>query len=229
MDILKRGLNLLFFPRHCCACKRALLKKENHICAPCITTLPYTNAHLEKDNAIERIFWGRLKLEQAFSMLYFNKKGKVQNLMHELKYNGKKELGEVLGNLYAEHLLKNIDLNHIDIIVPVPIHPKKKQIRGYNQSDFIAKGMGERLNIPMSDNSVEKNVHTSSQTNKNRQERWENVDNTFTILNEENLTNKHVLLIDDVLTTGSTIESCGNEILKLPGTKLSVATIAVGL
>lgn len=220
---------MLFFPKHCCACGRALLKKENHICLPCISSLPYTNTHLEKDNAVERIFWGRLKLEQAFSMLYFQKKGKVQNLMHELKYNGKKELGIVLGDLYGSHLLNHSEFKHIDLIIPVPIHSKKKLLRGYNQSDFIAQGLSERLKIPTTPTSVEKRIHTESQTNKNRFERWENVDSTFKVIEKESIMNKHILLVDDVLTTGSTLEACGKEILNLSGTKLSIATIAVGI
>ena len=220
---------MLFFPRHCSACGRALLKKENLICLPCISSLPYTNAHLEKDNAVERIFWGRIKVERAFAMLYFQKKGKVQNLMHELKYNGKKELGIVLGDLYGTQLLNYSNFKHIDLIIPVPIHHKKKVMRGYNQSDFIAQGLSERLKIHTSQTSVEKRIHTQSQTNKNRFERWENVSSTFEVVDKEALENKHILLIDDVLTTGSTIEACGKEILKLPGTKLTIATIAVGL
>lgn len=229
MDILKRGFNSLFFPRNCTGCGKVLLLKENLICLPCIGKLPLTNSHLEKDNLVERIFWGRITIEKACSFVYFKQDGIVQNIMHHFKYKGKKDIGNVFGALFANELIDSEFISSIDLIVPVPIHAKKRAIRGYNQSDHIAEGLSKGLNIPWNGKVVKKVIDTESQTKKKRYERWKNVEKVFKVLDPEFIQGKHILLIDDVLTTGSTLEACGNSILKVTGTKVSIATIAVGL
>tara|TARA_R110002049_G_scaffold304001_7_gene498829 strand:- start:536 stop:1225 length:690 start_codon:yes stop_codon:yes gene_type:complete len=229
LDILKRGFNSLFFPNSCAGCGQTLLNKENLICLPCIGKLPLTNSHLERDNLIERIFWGRIEIERATSYVYFKQEGLVQQIMHHFKYKGKKKIGNVLGTLFANELINSDFVSEINLIIPVPIHPKKKEIRGYNQSDNIAEGMSATLNIPWSRTSVKKIANTESQTKKKRYDRWKNVETVFKVVEPDSLKNKHILLIDDVLTTGSTLEACATELLKVPGTKVSIATIAVGL
>lgn len=229
MSDFKRGFNSLFFPRNCSGCGQTLLKKETYICISCIGSLPLTNSHLERDNLTERVFWGRIPVERACSYVYFKQGSTVQSMMHHFKYKGKKEIGNVLGVLYANDLVDSQFISNIDLIIPVPIHPKKKELRGYNQSDFIAEGMASRLMIPWESNYLKKVVETESQTRKLRYDRWKNVENVFEVIQSDKIKNKHILLIDDVLTTGSTLEACASAILKVPGTKVSIATIAVAL
>lgn len=229
MDVLKRGFNSLFFPSSCAGCGKALLHREHLICLPCIGNLPLTNSHLEKDNLVERIFWGRIRLENACSLVYFKQEGIVQHIMHQFKYKGKKEIGNILGSILANQLKNSDFISSVDLILPVPIHAKKKALRGYNQSDNIAEGMANILHLPWQTSAIKKEKDTESQTKKKRYERWKNVEKVFKVIDTELLKNKHILLVDDVLTTGSTLEACGTAILKVPGTKLSIATIAVGL
>ncbi len=229
MDILKRGFNSIFLPNNCAGCGNALLPRERLICLPCIGKLPITNSHNEQDNMVERIFWGRIRIERACSYLYFKQEGRVQKIMHQFKYKSKPEIGNLLGTLFAKELTNSNFIQDIALIIPVPIHPKKKAIRGYNQSEHIAEGLSKTLNIPWNGNCIEKVLDTESQTKKKRYERWKNVENVFEIKNKALVQNKHILLIDDVLTTGSTLEACAAALLAIEGTKISIATIAVGL
>ncbi len=215
----------LFFPKLCAGCGSALRTREQHICTNCRLNLPETLYPFNNENPIARVFWGRIPLLAATSLLHFQKGSAVQQIMHELKYNGNKfvgvELGQVLGSRiksYAQELP--------DLIVPVPLHPKRERKRGYNQSLMIANGIENATGVPVRTDILIRNTYTTTQTNKGRTSRWDNVETIFGIRNADMATNKHILLVDDVLTTGATLEACGAEILKVPGVRLSIATLA---
>ena len=216
----------LFFPLNCNACGTALVSQENVICTSCSFKLPRTGFHTNIENPISRVFWGRVTLESASSFLFFNKGGYVQQLIHQLKYKGKKSIGLYLGKLYGNDLIETDNYKNIDIILPVPLHPKKEKERGYNQSLIIAQGLGQAMQKPVSADNLIKQLHTSSQTKKSRYSRWENVKDAFRVLSPDLLVGKHILLVDDVLTTGATIEACAAKLLEIEDVKVSVVTLA---
>lgn len=224
---LLKGINNLFFPNNCAACSKNLMKNEHLICLKCLDKLPFTNNHLVKDNEMEKILWGRIKFESAYALLYFIKKSKTQSILHSLKYKGNKEIGVLMGNLLGERLQSIQISDIIDIIIPLPIHPLKILKRGYNQSDYFAQGLSESLNIAWDNEAIIKSIHTESQTKKSRFNRWLNVEETFEVCKNDLLKNKHILLVDDVMTTGSTIEACAQKLISIEGVKISIATIAV--
>ncbi len=216
----------LFFPNVCYACGEALIEQEEVICSSCYFKLPRTGFHLHPENIITQIFWGRVKIHSATSFLFFNKGGNVQRLMHALKYMGHKEVGIFMGKLFGESLKESPLFNTANLIVPVPLHPKKQYKRGFNQSEVIAEGLQSQLDIPVSAGNLVRLSYTSSQTKKARYNRWENVKGVFKVNNEAEFNGKHLLLIDDVLTTGATMEACMDPLLKIPDTKVSIATLA---
>lgn len=217
----------LFFPKICFACGNSISVLEKNICLECITQLPRTNFFQSKNNEVEKIFWGRIPIEKATSFLTFQPKGKVQKLIHQFKYKGQKELGVTLGELAANELQKQGFFIGINLIIPMPIHDLKKEKRGFNQSDFIAEGISNITGLEMELKNVRKVVNTSSQTKKGRFKRWKNVETTFQVSNPEELNGKHILLVDDVITTGSTIEACSLQLLKIPNLKISILSIAM--
>lgn len=216
----------LLFPELCAACRESLMANEYLICTDCLYNLPFTNFHLQADNIVAQQFWGKIELEGAYSLYYFSKGGKIQNLMHQFKYKGMKEIGNLLGNIAGGQLIKNKVFNTVDMIIPVPLHKKRMLQRGFNQSVCFAEGLSERLNAPVENINLVRVMATETQTHKSRFARFENMQEVFTVRNHEKLINKHVLLVDDVITTGSTLEACGTELLKIDGLKLSIATIA---
>jgi ComF family protein len=216
----------LFYPYTCKACGVPLLRHEKVICTQCRFELPKTQTISERDNPLEKIFWGRVPLEAVASYYYFQKGGKVQHLIHNLKYKGHKEVGVFIGKLMGLDLCKEPVFNSIDYIVPVPLHPSKKRKRGYNQSEAIADGLAESLQKEVDIKSLIRTRASETQTRKSRFKRWENVKEIFLITDFEKLKNKHILLVDDVLTTGATIEACAQQLLAIEGIKISVATLA---
>ncbi len=217
----------LFFPKACSGCDSILLTNENVICTECRHNLPLTNFHKYPNNEAFLKFYGRLEIQFASALLYFQKNGIVQELIHKLKYKGHQEIGEIIGFWYAEEL-KNIEiLKFVDYIIPVPIHKKRLNQRGYNQVTTFGKALSESLNIPVLNLILVRDKYTKSQTKKNILGRNEVVDQIFSITSIENYQNKHFLLIDDVITTGATLESCGREVLKIKGAKLSIVCMAM--
>ncbi len=216
----------LCFPELCAACRESLVANEYLLCTNCLYNLPYTNFHLTADNIVARQFWGKIKLEAAYALYYFNKGGKVQNLMHQFKYKGMQEIGTILGNIAGEQLLQNELFKTIDLIVPVPLHKKRLQQRGYNQSACFANGLAQTMGLTVELTNLIREIPTETQTRKSRFARFENMQEVFLIKSPITFVNKHVLLVDDIVTTGSTLEACGIELLKIEGLKLSVATIA---
>ena len=214
----------LIFPKLCCACNNALLKNEKIICLSCIVNLPKTNFHKDKENPVSKVFWGRVDLEMATSFYVFSKKSKVQNLLHHLKYKGVKEVGAIIGELYGFELKDSEFYKNIDFIIPVPLHQNKLNKRGYNQSEWIAIGLSQSMNIPIDSLSLYRKSDSQTQTKKSRYKRWENVGKIFDVANNH-ISGKRVLLVDDVVTTGATIEACA-QVLIQHNCKVLVATIA---
>jgi ComF family protein len=216
----------LIYPQVCVACNGSLFKHEQPICNKCYLTLPKTNFHLQKDNPLHKVFCGRVDVASASSFLFFQKKGMVQKMLHALKYKGKPEVAQLLGKWYAEDLKQNNIVSAFDYIIPVPLHKKRQQKRSYNQSEYFAKGLNEVLGIPIVTNVLLKTHFTETQTHKTRAERTENILQSFSIEHAEVIDNKNVLLVDDVITTGATLEACIIQLQKGTKTKVSVASIA---
>jgi ComF family protein len=219
-------ITALFFPKNCAVCGKPLLRQEKILCTSCYYRLPFTGFFDEKENPVTEIFMARLPLVFASSLLFFNKGGMAQQLIHQLKYDGKKEIGSFLGKLIGIALQGSPFISDVDIILPVPLHPKKEHQRGYNQSYLIGRAMAEQIEIPVSGEVLFRKVYTATQTKKSRYERWQNVKDIFAVKNENLIRNKHVLLVDDVITTGATLEACGNELIKIPGVRLSIVSAA---
>lgn len=216
----------LFFPDLCCACGDHLVSQEYHLCTTCLYDLPYTNFHLQADNPAARQFWGRIPVQKVCAYLYFHKQGKVQNIIHHLKYKNRPLLGKLLGEMYGREL-KAVDYaSEIDFIIPVPLHSSRLKSRGYNQSHCIAEGLANTLKIPLGDKYLHRFKSTGTQTHKGRFERFENMTEVFRLANRQDLTDKHVLLVDDVITTGATLEACALSLLEVSGLKVSILAIA---
>ena len=216
----------LFYPHNCIGCGSDVIDKENFICLDCINDLPHTNFAMHANNPVEKKFWGRLALTSAMSQFYFSKISIIQNIIHEFKYRGNREAGLYLGRLIGQSLL-NSNRFDVDVIIPIPLFEKKEKQRGFNQAAVLCQGISEAMNISVLENIVTRIVHTETQTKKHRAERWQNVEKSFSVTKPELLEDKHVLLVDDVITTGSTLEACGQQILKVNGTRLSIATLAM--
>ncbi len=217
----------LFYPRLCLACHENSPAREEWLCLECQFRLPYTNYHLDRDNPFTERFWGRVPLESGAALFHFLKKGRAQSLIHHLKYAGKPEVGLLLGRQYGRMLRESPHFHTVDGIVPVPLHPRKQHQRGYNQSARFAAGLAEAMDRPWIKHALIRTTYTETQTRKSRLERFENVRHAFAIREPEKLTGKHILLVDDVLTTGATLEACGLQILNLQGCRLSMATIGI--
>ncbi len=216
----------LFYPRVCAACGESLLKDEETVCLKCRYLLPKTGYELNPDNPLAQSFYGRVKFHAVTACFFFAKLGKVQHLIHELKYRGNKEAGVFLGQQLGETIKDAPLFQGIDYLIPVPLHPKRERQRGYNQSLMIAKGINEVTGIPIGDKYLIRAVNTATQTKKSAEERYKNVKDIFEVRFPEELEGKHVLLIDDVLTTGATLESCAHQLENISGIVVSAATAA---
>jgi ComF family protein len=220
-------LTNLFYPKICNCCDSPLLKAEQVICTSCLHQLPTTSYHFDNENTTKKVFDARLPLENATSLLYFKKKGLVQNLIHNLKYRRQEDVGILLGNWLGEELVSHSGFINIDSVIPVPLHRKKLKQRGFNQVTAFGKELAKKLNAEFVDDVLVKKSSSRTQTFKKRLGRWGSIDATFMIENCEKLENKHILLVDDLVTTGATLEACGNKLLKIKNIKLSIATMAI--
>lgn len=223
---ISQSISHLLFPHNCLGCATDILNQSDLLCAKCFTDLPETNFSAAIDNPIEKTFLGRIKLEQATAAFYFTKQSLLQHLMVQLKYKNNKDVGLYLGKLLGYKLLQSGRFNDVQVLLPLPLNEKKKYKRGYNQAEIICKGIAEVFNKPIITNAVERTVFTQTQTHENRIARWQNMEGVFALANEKSIANKHVLLVDDVITTGATLESCGSEILKANNAQLSIACVA---
>lgn len=216
----------LFYPRSCVTCGNALLQNERHICLDCLMHLPETNFHLMENTPLDYIFMGRIPVQKVSSMLFYKKGDSVQRILHSLKYKGNKEIGNFLGEIYGRQLRQSPYFQSVDCIIPIPLHPKKMKIRGYNQSEWIAKGLSTSMDIPYLTDVLIRSEFTETQTKKSRFNRWENVKEVFAVDNVETVKGKHILLCDDVLTTGATTEAAISKLLTISDVRVSVVTLA---
>jgi len=216
----------LLFPHLCAGCGSDILNEESVMCMRCIEAMPETNFENHPNNPVEKIFWGRIPFMSATAQFYFTKESLMQQLMHQFKYKRNKELGLQLGRIMGEQIKKSGRFE-ADALIPLPLFPAKEKRRGYNQATLLCEGMAETMNIPVLDKVISRPQHTETQTKKGRIERWKNMEGKFILSNPEAVCNKHVMLVDDVITTGATLEACGNELLKAEGVQLSVATLCV--
>ncbi|SHM81168.1 ComF family protein [Flavobacterium xinjiangense] len=217
----------LFFPKVCSGCSSFLLSNENVICTVCRHDIPLTNHHLNPENDAFKKFYGRIPVIHTSALFYFHKKGIVQELIHNLKYKGHEEIGTILGEWYAEDLKTIALLQSVDEIIPVPLHPKKLKQRGYNQVTAFGEGLSSSLNLDYNDSLLIRNVYSKTQSKKNLLGRTEGIETIFDVVFTEKNYNKHFLLIDDVITTGSTLEACSRALMKIPGAKISIVCMAM--
>jgi ComF family protein len=216
----------LFFPHICKGCGSDHLNEESGLCMRCMEALPETNFEEHPDNPVEKIFWGRLPLVSAAAQFYFTKESLMQHLLHQFKYKGDKELGLQLGRIMGNQL-EFSGRFIVDALIPLPLFPAKEKRRGYNQAMVLCEGISAMMNIPVWNDVIIRPQYTETQTKKGRLERWKNMEGKFNLIRAADLYNKHVLLVDDVITTGATLEACGNELLKAENCQLSVATLCV--
>lgn len=219
----------IVYPRSCLACREVLLRHEKHLCLGCLHALPVTGFHHLENNPVANQFTGKINFEAAASYYYFSKGGKVQHLIHNFKYKGHKELGKFIGNLYGIELKTAPSFAAIDYIIPVPLHPIRFKERGYNQAEWFAMGLAESMGTKLDNYSLKRIYASQSQTHKSRFSRWENVKEIFALGESTHLAHKHVLLVDDVITTGSTLEAAGHVLMQIPGIRVSICSMACAL
>lgn len=217
----------LFFPRYCVVCGHRLLRAEEHLCLHCLSTLPRTAMHRCPDNPMEKNLWGKLPLCRATAYFHYAKGGDTQKVLFALKYKGHSQLGVFLGRCMASELQSSGFFRDIDFIVPVPLHPKKERERGYNQSRMLAEGLSAVTGIPLSDKLIARTRYTGTQTQKGSYERWMNVTNVFQCISPDEFRDKHILLVDDVMTTGATLVSCADALSGVSRLRISVLVLAL--
>ncbi len=223
---IKDSVLHLLFPHVCNGCGNDILNEATMLCMRCMDAMPETNFEMHPNNPVEKTFWGRLPLVGATAQYYFTKESLMQHLMHQFKYKNNRELGLQLGRMMGEQIKKSGRFA-IDALIPLPLFPAKEKRRGYNQATVLCDGMAEAMNIPVLDKAIIRPQHTETQTKKGRIERWKNMEGKFILADAAAIRNKHLLLVDDVVTTGATLEACGNELLQAENVKLSVACLCV--
>jgi ComF family protein len=215
----------LAYPHLCAGCGNDSIPANQWLCLRCQASLPHTGFERHVNNPVDRLFWGRLPLLQATAQFYFTKESMIQALMHRIKYGGQQELAHFLGGIMGGRLALADRFDSIDALVPLPLHRSRERSRGFNQATLLCRGMEASWQRPVWDDAVARNSATDTQTRKSRVERWQNMDGRFTIPDPERIRGKHLLLVDDVVTTGATLEACGRALLSVPGVQLSIATL----
>ncbi len=227
-SFLKHFIDLMY-PNLCLICGESLVTGENQLCLGCFNKIPKTNYHLQADNPVEKRFWGKVRIERATSYLFFQKGSDFQKLIHELKYRGNKEVGITMGSFAAVDLIDSDDFRSVDVIIPVPLHVKKEAKRGYNQSEMICRGLANVMGKPVVADNLYRISENATQTRKSVYERYENTLGIFGLKNPADLDGKHILVVDDVLTTGSTIEACIQALQQAANVKVCVFTLALAM
>jgi ComF family protein len=225
IEILK-DFTSLFFPNYCLACTNTLVKGEEIVCTSCMTEMPQTDYHLYRENTLQTRMELRVPVVYAMALFKFAKSSRVQHLLHNLKYKNHPEIAVMLGKLYGTRLIDSGFSHEFDLILPVPLHESRKRKRGYNQSAKFAEGLSQKFNIPFSDTLLTRARNTQTQTRKTKLNRWQNVSDVFLVKANDAIKAKHILLVDDVITTGATIEACGQTLLENGCGKLSIACLA---
>lgn len=223
---IKDSLLHLFFPHLCAGCGNDMPGTAGLLCLRCMDSLPETNFEKLPNNPVEKTFWGRLPLEAGAAQYYFTKESLMQRLMHQFKYKGNSDLGLQLGRMMGEQLLSSGRFA-ADVIIPLPLYPDKERRRGYNQATVLCRGMAELMHIPVREDIITRPLSTITQTKKGRVERWQNMEGKFMLINPDAISNKCVLLVDDVVTTGATLEACGQELLKAGNVTVKLAALCV--
>lgn len=216
----------LFFPHVCAGCGSDTISPAAPLCMYCVHRLPLTNFHLYANNPVEKQFWGRMPLAGATSLCHFTAGSLIQQLLHQLKYKGNKEAGYFLGSMMGHSLQGTARFQGIDMLVPLPLFAARQKKRGYNQATVLCNGMAGILQLPVNTHAVLRRTATETQTRKNRIERWMNMEGKFELADTAAIAGKHILLVDDVVTTGATLEACGHALLAAGGVTLSIATLA---
>lgn len=224
---LFNDLFCLFFPDLCVCCLNSTPSSNAPLCIHCLVDLPNTNFHKTKDNPFTERFFGRIPIDTGSAFLHFEKSGRVQKIIHALKYKDRPDLGLEFGKMYGEVLKKSSNYQDVNAIVAVPLHKKKLLKRGYNQSEKFGRGVAEGMSLPYLKSVILRKDYTSTQTKKSRIDRFRNVEKAFELSGAYDIEGLHLLLVDDVLTTGATLEACGRVLLKEKGVNLSLATLAI--
>ena len=217
----------LFFPAVCEACSSQLKDNEQLVCTNCRHQLPVTNFHFNEDDTVKKILYGRVKLENATALVHFSKKGIVQQLLHNLKYKGHEDIGSLFGQWLGEELKTISAYKQIDVVVPVPLHKRKLRQRGYNQVTKFGKAIAKALDTDYNTTTLLKKKHTKTQVFKDRLLRYDDANTRFEVENPTALKGMHILLVDDIITTGATVEACAEVLSAIDGIKISLATIAI--
>lgn len=225
-DQILYDLEGIFLPRRCAGCDQGLMGGERSICSDCVEDLPRLRAYDDPDNKVEQVFKGRVPLQAASAFLQFTKDGTVQHLLHHLKYRGDVEVGLELGRRMAEEAMRSPRFAGVDVLLAVPLHRRKEKQRGFNQAQVLVDGMRQVWPLPKLDTGLLRVVHTSTQTKRSRLARWTNVKAAFQLSDPAALSGAHVLLVDDVVTTGATLEGCAVALAEVPGIRISVLTCA---
>ncbi|HRI58618.1 MAG TPA: ComF family protein [Saprospiraceae bacterium] len=223
------GFLHLLYPELCVACGEAIPAGDACFCFKCQLNLSVSDMYRTRENEFTGRLWGRLPLESGAAMYYFTRKSPIQHALHQLKYRNQPEIGIKIGRAFGRRLKESEMFGSVEAIVPVPLHPRKERLRGYNQSAMFAQGISESMQVPVLAKALVRRAFTETQTKKKRMERFQNVDDVFVVKQPALVESKHLLLVDDVLTTGATLEVCGQALLSVPNTRLSLATIAIAV
>jgi ComF family protein len=227
LNQIKHNILHFFYPHNCVGCGYPLFNLQKLLCKHCIADLPLTHYEKVDDNPVVKIFSGRLQIEKATSWLFFAKNGLTQNVIHALKYRNNRKIGLAMGKMMAASLDECGWWNGIDVLIPLPLNRKKLLMRGYNQAEVLCRGISSFTGIPVEEVAVMRTVFTETQTHKTRIQRWRNVAEVFDLLDYSHLQGKHAVLVDDVVTTGATLDACGQVLSKVPGLKLSLLSLAI--
>lgn len=223
------AISHLLYPNICFGCKKNEISADEWICFNCLSTLPYTGFESIRDNTVEHLFWGRTQLKFASSCFFYVEKTPIQRLIHEVKYKERQQLGKWLGQLMGKQLQSSFQMYQVDMMLPMPLHPKRQKQRGYNQASLLCEGI-QRVGVyHYQEDLLIRKINTETQTKKTRIERWNNVNEVFAVTNPEKIFNKHIVIIDDVITTGASTEACASLLLNQGARAVSICSLAFTL